>query len=88
MAASPLPAEAEAETAKNRLNDYIITSLRTSYGLDIEFAKQIFDPALTSELLDNIQKAGSLLSTKENRVRIPESDWLTADAILRELIIE
>lgn len=88
MSASLLPAEAEAETAKNRLNDYIITSLRTSYGLDIEFAKQIFDPALTSELLDNIQKAGSLLSTKENRVRIPESDWLTADAILRELIIE
>lgn len=88
MPASPLPAEAEAETAKNRLNDYIITSLRTSYGLDIEFAKQIFDPALTSELLDNIQKAGSMLYTKENRVRIPESDWLTADAILRELIID
>lgn len=88
MAASPLPAKAETETDKNRLNDYIITSLRTSYGLDIDFVKRIFNPALTSELLDNIQKAGSLLYTKENRVRIPESDWLTADAILRELIIE
>lgn len=87
-AASTLPAKAETETAKNRLNDYIITSLRTSDGLDIDFARNTFGPILTDELQSNIYKAGNLLYTKGRRVRIPESDWLTADAILRELIIE
>lgn len=80
------PCIVDEETPRNRFNDLIITALRTSRGLrhsavPASFARE-FDHNL-KPLLDSgaITDNGSVYT-------IPENRWLTADAILRDLIIE
>lgn len=75
----------DEETADERFNDKLITSLRTIDGLDIN--------TLDSERADYILKASAPFVTNgtmtlhDHRLRIPETSWLRADAILRELIV-
>ncbi len=80
--------EQDAESDTDRLNDYIITSLRTDAGLSIEFAGNRWGEPVVNRLLDAARPCvvGGRLEIANGRVRIPEHNWLTADAILRELI--
>lgn len=75
----------EEEDAKNLFNDMLITSLRTSLGLDTtrvpaEFADSFRDNA--TRLCDS----GLLTISPTGRVLIPEDKWLTSDSILLQLI--
>ncbi|MDE6282358.1 MAG: radical SAM family heme chaperone HemW [Muribaculaceae bacterium] len=80
----------EPETIVNKLNDYIITSLRTSSGLSLSQAETIGGSDLKSYLIANLSKeiAKDNLIETDGRVRIPENLWLTADSILREVIVD
>lgn len=77
-----LPLEKENETDLDRLNDSIITSLRTARGFLLpEDAPEALVRAVQQHL-----SAGTLTSTSEGRVFIPEAMWLRSDAIMRDLI--
>lgn len=75
----------DEENDDQRFNDLIITSLRTSDGLDCD--------RLDSDQRDYIIRAarpfvadGSVM-TDGHRLRISEQAWFRSDAILREIII-
>lgn len=75
----------EEEDAKNRFNDMLITSLRTSAGLSPqrvpeEFAENFHRTAR------RLESDGLLARTSEDNLIIPERHWLTSDAILVQLI--
>ena len=82
LSVGKLPLEIEERTPLDRLNDEIITSLRTSRGLLV--------PAdAPSSLYDAVArhiKAGTLVHAPGGRVAIPESQWLRSDAVMRDLI--
>ncbi len=77
-----LPLEIETETPLDRLNDTIITSLRTSRGFLVpDNAPEPMIRAVSRHL-----SAGTLVAAAEGRVAIPESAWLRSDAVMRDLI--
>lgn len=78
--------EVEEETDTDRLNDLIITSLRTSKGLDMNLLKQ-FPERLQNEFAENLKSVGSCMYLESNRLKIPEESWLRSDAIFRDLIL-
>lgn len=82
----------DEETEANRFNDCIITSLRTARGFDLNqltswspsirkvFMRQLADLEKKSLEEPCIERVG-------DKLFIPSSHWLTADAVLRQLII-
>lgn len=75
----------DPETPQNRANDIIITALRRDCGLDLTD----IDPRFRPEVMQNARRLVSqgCLIHDGPRLIIPEHRWLTADAILRDLII-
>ncbi len=77
-------ATVDEEDDTDRLNDLLITALRTAEGLDLS--------RLTSDQAEKLMaKAspfmrGGMLDGDGGRVRITEEAWLTSDGILRELL--
>ena len=61
-----IPAEVEVLTEANRLNEYIMTSLRTQWGLDLDQLNRI--AANASELL------------LKEAVEFLEKEWITRQA--------
>ena len=81
--------EPEEESDENRYNDLIITSLRTADGLDPR-RLDIFPERITDAFRDSVSPllaSGDIVLTDEGRYAIPESRWLTSDAIFLKLII-
>lgn len=80
----------EEETIINKVNDYIITSLRTIDGISPSLIEKRWGSHIRALVIDNIQKIyreGKLEKRNEN-YRIPEHFWLTSNAILRDLILD
>lgn len=81
----------EEETTVNQINDYIITSLRTSRGVSPMKTRQLWGDNAYNALNKNIAlllKSGKIIKTTNGNFIIPEKYWLTSDAILRELILD
>lgn len=81
--------ETEAEEDNSRLNDMVITALRTSRGLSLEEVDATFAPALARGLhraVSPLLVSGELTLTPEGRLVIPEDRWLLSDMILLKLI--
>lgn len=69
-------ARIEDETDDNRFNDRLITALRTAAGIE----RQLFTPKELSLALKLLEPNG------DNRLRIPEKEWLRSNAVLLQLI--
>lgn len=87
--------DVEEETEEERLNDYIITSLRTSAGFCRKFADQIFSARTMCKFNTNLsnltkmcEQTGALIMKENGDFSISEKMWLRSDAILRELIVD
>lgn len=81
----------EPETTINKVNDYIITSLRTSYGLSSSLLKSKWGSETASMVeanLSHLRATGHIVPTAKGNDRIPEKYWLTSDSILRDIILE
>lgn len=83
----PLPVcIVDQEDATDRLNDMIITGLRTADGLDLSKV----DPAGRRDILNSatpwISRGMLLCDAGGSRLSIPEEHWLISDAILRDLL--
>lgn len=88
-AAGKIQAVAEDETATERFNDYIITRLRTAAGIDLSDLTSRWPPAFAARLSAESRRhvaSGCLVATS-SRLYIPERYFLTADSVLRDLII-
>lgn len=78
--------QTDDEDDANRVNDTIITALRTASGLD----PQSVSPAFRDEFGANARRLlaqGLLVRSDDGRLTIPERLWLRSDAILRDLIV-
>lgn len=80
----------DEETEINCVNDYIITSLRTSRGLSLRTIEEKWGPEFSRQLQENVAPrviSGDFIS--DGRCfYIAESRWLTSDAILRDIILD
>ena len=82
-----IPFEIEEMDELDRLNEYILTSLRTSWGLDISFVSQTFEKDLIQEKRSEISKfqEQGWLVWKDNTLSLSKSGMLLADSIAAAL---
>ena len=82
--------ETEILTVIQQMNELIMTSLRTMWGLDLNRFKQQFGEQHTSTLLHNIQSAenNKLLITNENILTISPEGKFLADGIISDLFFD
>ena len=76
----------EEETETDRINDIIITGLRTAEGLDLDG----IPAGAASETLMSAKtylKKGWLIKAG-TRLIIPENHWLVSDAVMRDLLLD
>ena len=81
--------EGEILSEKDIYNEYLMTRLRTSEGVDIEEFKCKFGPALFARLSSDLQpsiKIGNIIVV-DRWLRIPEEKFLISDAIISELFL-
>ncbi len=81
--------DTETETRSDLINDYIITRLRTSEGLDMADMRFRFGNIAADELRHAAMRfvnRGSLVYDRDI-LRFPETGWLISDAVLRELLV-
>ena len=86
LGANTIPAEREVLTETDRLNEYIMTSLRTMWGLDLDRLNTIA-PASAGELLKSAQPFfdKQWVEQKNNRIYLTRAGKLYADHIAAEL---
>ena len=82
-----IPFEEEALTATQRLNEYIMTSLRTQEGLDLGYIKDFFGEAPGRQLQQNSSKyiAAEKLRLQDSRLQLTREGKLFADGIAADL---
>lgn len=84
-----LPAyEVDEEGALERLNDLIITRLRTKVGLSIKEIIEGWGEDMANAILKDAQPllVSGMLDREGGRLYIPPSCWLRSDAVMRDLI--
>ncbi|WP_214072148.1 radical SAM family heme chaperone HemW [Mucilaginibacter sp. dw_454] len=84
--AGELPAEIEELTEENRLNEYIMTSLRTSWGLDLDVLNSVAAGAATllaKTALPYLEKGW--IAQNQNKITLTQTGKLYADHIAAEL---
>ena len=79
----------EERTAEDNFNETILVGLRTERGIDarkcLEMLKNEKDRKLFSNQVSAFMQSGRLIHSENGSLRIPESEWLTADAVIRDL---
>lgn len=78
-------AMSEDETPTDRLNDIIITSLRTRRGLDLSQLPPREASSVSSAAESYLSRGW--LERHDGRLAIPERHWLVSDAIMRDLML-
>lgn len=84
-----IPFEIEELSESNKFNEYILTSLRTMWGIDILFVESEFGQLRKGELLKQIQKfinEGMVISSGNNFVLTKEGKFF-ADRIAAEMFV-
>lgn len=75
----------DPETATEKVNDIIFTTLRTSRGLDINDIPAVYRREVDKEALRLVGQGR--LARKDSVYYIEEKDWLTSDAVIRDLLV-
>ena len=81
--------ETEDETIENLFNDMLITRLRTARGISLDEISEKFGKKMAETFKKEstpMIEDGRLILTPDHRYVIPESQWLTSNSILLELI--
>ena len=84
-----IPFQLEQLSEKDRFNDYIITSLRTMWGIDLEFVEHEF----SKKYVDHVEKIGekykakNQLIVKENKLILDQRCMLISDGIMSDFMI-
>ena len=87
IAQETIPAEKELLNEKKRYNDYILTTLRTIWGINLNFVKSQFSNDFEGFLLNSIQKwinSGHILKN-DDVFTLNQKGKLMADHIAADL---
>lgn len=79
----------EELTIQNRFNEYVMTGLRTSWGVDLNYLRNNFSESYTDSFLESIDpfiRSEDVMENKEN-YRLTEKGKLIADLIASECFI-
>lgn len=84
-----IPAEIELLTVENRINEYIMTSLRTSKGMDLNKISDQFGSDYSNEIKSNLEifDEKNWILIKNNEITLTTEGKLFADHIASELFI-
>ena len=80
------PAIVDPETPAERLNDVIMTRLRTAPGLPLDIIDHDFFNVVFEAAGEHIRR-GNLILSADDRLYIPKDRWLIADSIIRDLFV-
>ena len=85
-----LPVEIETLTLIQQMNEYIMTSLRTKEGMDLEFITKRFGPKPVARIVQQAKKYldDGKISTAGNRIQLTRTGKLFADGIASDLFEE
>ena len=85
-----LPSEEEILTPANRINEYIMTSLRTKWGMDLDFLSTNFDSSyfvdFQEQVMEFVEKGK--IAIKDNHCTLTATGKILADHIASELFVE
>lgn len=84
-----IPYELETLTPENKINEYIITSLRTQWGCDIEQLKKELNDDLLSREGDYVSRLlqNGFATLLDDKLRLTRKGKLLADKIAEDLMI-
>jgi oxygen-independent coproporphyrinogen-3 oxidase len=79
----------EILTKQNQFNEYIMTSLRTMWGLDLEYVLKNFGKDYHSDLLEKIDKyiKNDKAFTEKNKIYLTDKGKIISDTIISELFM-
>ena len=85
-----IPFEIEHLTMANRINEYIMTSLRTSKGMDLNLISQRFHNDYNSQILEGLEPffEKEWVIINDQKVTLSKEGKLFADHIASELFVE
>ncbi len=80
--------ELEELSANDRYNDYVMVSLRTSDGIDLEYLQQNFDNKYITYLLKSIEKYidGQKIKKEQNRINFTSEGIHVSNMIISDLM--
>jgi oxygen-independent coproporphyrinogen-3 oxidase len=83
-----LPTEKEFLSKNDKINDYIITRLRTEDGIDLNLLEKYFGADISRKLKTklNNQAHSNIICINKNRIQINEPDLIFSDKIIRDLM--
>ena len=84
-----IPAEVEVLSVNNRFNEYLMTTLRTSWGCRMAYIESVFGKSFTLHLIKGSKKyieSGKMSMVEEVPYLLPDARF-TADAIISDLFI-
>jgi len=87
--AGTVPAEKEILTRENKINEYLLTRLRTAMGANIQFLKKNFDYDLSTlhrDYLNHLQQQ-SLARIEGDTITLTQRGFLVADTISSDLFV-
>ena len=81
--------EQEILTPSDKFNDYVMLSLRTTEGIDLEYVKQYFDSSLYSYLIKNTAKYISQkhIEINDNNLRLTRKGINISNLIISDLLV-
>lgn len=89
LQAEKIPFEQEVLSIENKINEYILTSLRTSWGVDTDFIKQQYQYDLLNENKDYLSTLidKKLVMLQGNILKLTHTGKLMADKISSDLFV-
>ena len=89
LEANVRPFESEVLSVENRFNEYIMTGLRTIWGISLKKIETDFGLEIKNKLLENSEKfrASELLFLEENHLKITKTGKFLSDGIASDLFL-
>ena len=81
--------ESEELTTTDHLNEYIMTSLRTKEGIDLNYIKAKYGDMEHNRILSEARawQERGVLAIADNRLFIPTSEFMLSDAVIESLFL-
>ena len=82
--------ESENLSNRERYHDYLITSLRTKWGIDPEQILRVFGNEINEHFLSNSKSflEEKVMWVREGKVAIHPDHWMITDHILKRLFLD
>jgi oxygen-independent coproporphyrinogen-3 oxidase len=89
IVAGELPASGEKLSLTDQANEYLLTSLRTSWGVDLKYLKERFSLDLLKEQEQYLDRliSGGLIAEKNHHLILTDKGKLLADQITEDLFL-